>query len=64
MPKYYSTNLVQIPTCHGSLGCDDGSGRTGGGVGGVGGLQQTCHVDYVKPRLGRREAAAVRRSVK
>lgn len=31
MPKYYSPNLVQIPTCHGSLACDYDSERRGSG---------------------------------
>lgn len=30
MPKYYSLNLVQIPTCHGSLACDYDKERRGG----------------------------------
>lgn len=31
MPKYYSPNLLQIPTCHGSPACDYDEGRWGGG---------------------------------
>ena len=36
MPKYYSPNLVQMPTCHGSLACDydNERQRKGGGSGG------------------------------
>lgn len=48
MPKYYSPNLVQIPTCHGSLAYDYDNERRRREVGAVG-AQLPCWLR--KPRL-------------
>ena len=48
MPKYYSPNLVQIPTCHGSLAYDYDNERRRREVGAVG-TQLPCWLR--KPRL-------------